>query len=267
MTASGVPARPLQDRVALVTGASSGIGRAISLALGAAGAAVMAVGRDAGRLRDTVGEAQAAQSQVEAIACDLADDVAVRAMVTGLRSGREGLDILVHSAGTIEFGAVGEVAIDQLDRMVRVNLRGPYLLTQALLPLLRHDRGHVVFINSSAGLRPSAGVAAYGATKHALRGLADALRDEVNPYGVRVTSVYPGRTSTPLQASVHRWEGRDEALDGLLEPAEIASMVVALLTLPRSAEVTDLHIRPARPPMDRASPQAGSAPQGRPETA
>jgi NAD(P)-dependent dehydrogenase (short-subunit alcohol dehydrogenase family) len=240
--------RPLENRVALVTGASSGIGRAIALALGAVGATVVAVGRDAGRLQDVLAEAGATHSRVEAFPCELTDDDAVWALAARLTSSHGALNILVHSAGVIDFGTIDGARLEDVDRLVRVNLRAPYLLTQALLPLLRLGEGHIVFINSSAGIRPSAGLAAYGATKHALRGLADALRDELNPSGVRVTSVYPGRTRTPLQASVYRWEGRDEPLDGLLEPADVASMVVSLLALPPSAEVTDLHIRPARLP-------------------
>ena len=248
--------RPLENRVALVTGASSGIGRAIALALAAGGATVRAVGRDARRLADLVVEAEAVHARIEAVPCDLTDDRAIRALSADLASTAGALDVLVHAAGTIDFGTVAEAPIDQLDRMVSVNLRAPYVLTQAMLPLLRHSRGHIIFINSSAGLRPSGGVAAYGATKHALRGLADALRDEVNPLGIRVTSVFPGRTRTPLQASVYRWEGRDEPLAGLLEPADIASMVVAVVSLPESAEVTDVHLRPAIPPAGR--PEASS---------
>ncbi len=248
---------PLENRVALVTGASSGIGRAIALALAAAGATVLAVGRDARRLNDTVVEAGAAGRRVEAVPCDLADDRAVRALSSHLASSWRALDVLVHAAGTIDFGVVEDAPIAQLDQMVSINLRAPYLLTQALLPLLRQSHGHIVFINSSAGLRPSGGVAAYGATKHALRGLADALRDEVNSLGIRVTSVYPGRTSTPMQVSVNRWEGRNDPPAGLLEPADIAAMIVAVVSLPRGAEVTDLHIRPTRPPASRDAPNVG----------
>jgi NADP-dependent 3-hydroxy acid dehydrogenase YdfG len=247
---------PLLDRVALVTGASSGIGRAISLALGAAGATVIAVARDADRLAAVATEAGAAGSRVEALVCDVTDEAQVRSLGERVTAEPGSLDILVHSAGTIEFGHVAEVGIDQLDRMIATNLRAPYGLTQVALPLLSRARGDVVFVNSSAGVRPSAGVAAYGAAKHALRGFADALRDEVNPLGIRVTSVYPGRTHTPMQASVHAWEGRDESLEGLLEPADIAALVVSIVSLPRTAEVTDVHVRPARPP-NRPGARAG----------
>ena len=249
-------AGPLRDRVALVTGASSGIGRAIALGLGAAGATVIAVARDADRLASVVTEAGAAGSRVEALVCDVTDDGQVQRLGGRVTASPGSLDILVHSAGTMEFGQVADVGLDQLDRMVRTNLRAPYALTQAALPLLGRSRGDVVFVNSSAGVRPSAGVAAYGAAKHALRGFADALRDEVNPLGIRVTSVYPGRTHTPMQASVYEWEGRDESLDGLLEPADIAALVVSIVTLPRTAEVTDVHIRPARQ-SNRPGPSTG----------
>ena len=111
----------------------------------------------------------------------------------------------------MEFGQVADAGLDQLDRMVRTNLRAPYALTQAALPLLGRSRGDVVFVNSSAGVRPSAGVAAYGARSTRLRGFADALRDEVNPLGIRVTSVYPGRTHTPMQASVYEWRDATRA--------------------------------------------------------
>ena len=248
-----LPARPLAGHVGLVTGASSGIGRAVALALHGAGAHVIAIARDGPRLRALSEDAGGDRGRLEPVACDLTIDDDVRALALRIAQGGGALDILVHSAGTIDFGVVEDAPIGQLDLLVRTNLRAPYTLTQALLPLLRRSRGHVIFLNSSAGIRSSAGAAAYGATKHALRGLADALRDEVNASGVRVTSLYPGRTRTPLQAAVYRWEGRDEPLDGLLEPGDIAEVVLAVLALPPTAEVTDLHIRPAVPPQLRGN--------------
>jgi NAD(P)-dependent dehydrogenase (short-subunit alcohol dehydrogenase family) len=130
--------------------------------------------------------------------------------------------------------------------MYRLNLRVPYLLTQRLLPLLRRSRGQVVFVNSSAGLHASAGLSQYAATKHALKALADSLRCEVNHDGVRVLSVYPGRTASPMQEHLHRQqpEVRPYRAADLLQPEDVAAVVVQALSLPRTAEVTDLHVRP-----------------------
>jgi len=131
--------------------------------------------------------------------------------------------------------------------MYRLNLRAPYLLTQRLLPLLRRARGQVVFVNSSAGLHAAAGTSQYAATKHALKALADSLRCEVNDDGIRVLSVYPGRTASPMQELLHnqhRADARPYVAADLLQPDDVAAVVVQALRLPRTAEVTDLHVRP-----------------------
>ena len=93
---------------------------------------------------------------------------------------------------------------------------------------------------------PGADNGAYAATKHALHSLAISLRNEVNPYGVRVLSVYPGRTATPMQARVHRFEGRRYEAATLLQPSDVADMIVAALALPRTADVTDIMVRPMK---------------------
>jgi NAD(P)-dependent dehydrogenase (short-subunit alcohol dehydrogenase family) len=134
-----------------------------------------------------------------------------------------------------------------LDRQLAVNLRGPLLLTRAALPALTQARGMIVFVNSTQGLAASRGTAAYAASKHALRAVADALRAEVNPLGIRVLSIYPGRTDTPMQRAILAEEGRAPDPDRLLRPEDIAAMIVAAASLPRNAEVTDLTIRPSRP--------------------
>ena len=128
--------------------------------------------------------------------------------------------------------------------MYRSNLRGHYALTQALLPLLRKQHGQIVFINSSAGLRSPASVGQFSATQHALRAVADSLRDEVNADGVRVLTVFPGRTATPRMAALFEKEGRAYRPELLMQPEDIASMVTHTLSLPRTAEVTDISMRP-----------------------
>jgi NADP-dependent 3-hydroxy acid dehydrogenase YdfG len=125
------------------------------------------------------------------------------------------------------------------------NVRGYYALVQALLPLLRRRQGQVVFINSSVATRPSAsGGGQYAAMQYALRAIADSLRDEVNPDGIRVLSVYLGRTATPRMAALFEKEGRAYRPELLIQPQDVATMVTMALRLPRTAEVTEIRIRP-----------------------
>jgi short-subunit dehydrogenase len=109
---------------------------------------------------------------------------------------------------------------------------------------LRAARGHVVLVNSGSGLVAHPTWAAYAASKHGLRGFADALRGEEREHGVRVTSVYPGRTATPMQEKVHAQEGKEYDASAWMDPASVATTVLTALDLPRDAEVTDLSVRP-----------------------
>jgi NADP-dependent 3-hydroxy acid dehydrogenase YdfG len=109
---------------------------------------------------------------------------------------------------------------------------------------LRSRKGEIVFINSSSAIKARPLFAQYDSTKHALKALADSLRAEVNAHDVRVLSVYLGRTATAMQATLHEDDGRTYRPQDLLQPEDIASVVVRVLTLPRTAEVTDIHLRP-----------------------
>lgn len=109
---------------------------------------------------------------------------------------------------------------------------------------MRSCKGQIVFINSSAGLNARADVGQYAATKHALKAIADSLREEVNADGVRVLSMFLGRTATPMQDAVHKMEGKEYHPECLIQPEDVAAVVVNALSLPRTAEVTDIHIRP-----------------------
>jgi NAD(P)-dependent dehydrogenase (short-subunit alcohol dehydrogenase family) len=158
----------------------------------------------------------------------------------------DGVDVLVHSAGSIAFGSFEELSADDLDRQLRVNLRAPVLLTQRLLPAVRRVRGQIVFVNSLAAHRPSAHNAFYAATKRGLTAVADGLRDEVNDEGVRVVSVYTGRTATPMQVAMHRREGRPYAPELLLQPEDVVDVILSAISVAASGEVTDVSLRPAR---------------------
>ena len=176
---------------------------------------------------------------------DLAIDEDVRRLARAI-SQSGGVDVLVHCAGVTSLGPVSSHPVDTFDWQYRINLRAPFLLTQSLLPSLQARQGQIVFVNSSTGLSARANVAQYAATKHGLKALADSLRQEVNADGVRVLTVYPGRTATPHQEIVCQHEGRPYIPEHLMQPEDLAAAVVSALCLPRTAEITDIQIRPMR---------------------
>jgi NAD(P)-dependent dehydrogenase (short-subunit alcohol dehydrogenase family) len=230
--------------VAVVTGASRGIGRAIALALSRQGVQLCVVGRDPLALAETVTAAQQ-NSQVASFQIDLTVEEGLTSLLLYLEREAGRLDILIHSAGVIHQDTMERARIEDFDLQYATNVRAPYLLTQRLLPLLTTVRGQIVFINSSVGLAARrAEVGQYSASKHALKAIADSLREEVNPMGMRVLSLYLGRTATPMQEALCRQEGKDYHPEALMQPEDIASVVVHALMLPSTAEVTDISIRP-----------------------
>jgi len=141
---------------------------------------------------------------------------------------------------------LADTPVDGLDRQYAANVRGPLLLTQRLLPRLMQPRGQIVVINSSAGLSTAPSRGQYSATQHALKCLTDTLRLEVNDQNVRVMSVYPGRTATPLIEALCAKEGKPYRPELLLQPEDVAAIVIHALALPWTAEVTDISIRPMK---------------------
>jgi NADP-dependent 3-hydroxy acid dehydrogenase YdfG len=240
------PNELLTDCVAIVTGASSGIGRAIALALAKEGAQLCLAARRKAALEEVCAQACALGARAHLCCTDLTRDEDVGALAEFVRTNFGRADLLVLCGGAIFHGKFATSTVEQFEILYRSNLRGHYVLTQAVLPLLRERQGQIVFINSSAGLRSPAMAGQFSATQHAFRSIADSLRDEVNADGIRVLSVYPGRTATPRTAALFAEEGRPYHPELLLQPEDIAAMVTRVLTLPRTAEVTDIMIRPMR---------------------
>lgn len=241
---------PLTGQIALVTGASQGIGKAIALELAAAGAGLCLVGRELQKLEAVKEEACVTTRQAFTYRADLTVDGDLQELCSGIKHDVRRLDVLVHCAGLYSRGLIEQASPEEFDALYRANVRAPYVLTQALLPLLRAARGQVVFINSSVGLQARAKVGQFAATQHALKAIADSLRQEVNADGVRVLSVYPGRTATPRQAMIFQMEGRHYTPHLLMQPEDVAGLVLHALCLPRTAEVTDLSIRPMQKASD-----------------
>lgn len=228
----------------LITGASSGIGRALALELAAGAAPLYLQGRDRGRLQQVQEAVESAGGRAETHPADLTDDAAVDALIERAAAPSTGLGALVHAAGMVRLGTVAETPVEALDAHYRLNLRAPFRLTRGLLPALERAEGQVVFVNSGAGLHANAGWSAYAASKFGLRALADSLRQEVAGRGIRVATVYPGRTATPMQAEVHRQEGRAYDPDAFVRPEDVARQIAALLALRPPSAVSELTIQP-----------------------
>jgi short-subunit dehydrogenase len=236
-------------KVALVTGASSGIGRAIALALAKEGMHLCLIGRDDQALHRIGEEIRLLNVHVVRCHIDLRQEKDIYRMHDIVQDNFQRLDVLVHSAGIISQGTVNSASLEDFDHQYQVNVRAPYLLTKLMLPWLKTQQGQIVFINSSVGVLPKGGIAAYAATKHALKAFADSIRDEVNQDGIRVLNMFLGRTATPMQEKVHRQEGKPYRPETLLQPQDVADMMLGALRLSRTGEVTDIHLRPMQKPV------------------
>jgi NADP-dependent 3-hydroxy acid dehydrogenase YdfG len=237
-----------RGQLALVTGASSGIGKAIALSLAEHGATVCLVARRLKELETIAASSRAVPPELLPYQADIDNEKDLNELATRLRTDFGYIDILVHSAGVISLGPVAWASVTDFERQYRTNVLAPYALTQALLPMLRLRRGQIVFVNSTAGLVARESVSQYAATKHALKAIADSLREEVNQDGVRVLSIYLGRTATPMQATVHTVENKAYRPENLMQADDVATMVLSALSLPRTAEVTEIRIRPFKRP-------------------
>ncbi len=225
------------SRTHLLTGAGSGIGAVLAERLLERGDALVLLARSAERAHDL----RADLPDATVLVADLADPSAVEAVADQLP---EALDSVVHAAGVVELGPVAALDTEVWQSQLAVNLLAPALLTRVSLPALRTTRGTVVFVNSGAGLSASPQWSAYAASKFGLRALADSLRAEEQGNGVRVTTVYPGRTATPMQQKVHTQEGKDYDAADWIDPGTVADAILHVLDLPADATVSDLTIRP-----------------------
>jgi NAD(P)-dependent dehydrogenase (short-subunit alcohol dehydrogenase family) len=225
-------------RTHVLTGAASGIGRAVAERLRDRGDHLVMLLRDADRIDELRPDFPAAVF-VEA-------DLARPRTLAGIGDLVPGaVHSLVHVAGVIDLEPVAHLDLARWQHQLDVNLTSPAVLTRELLPQLRAGRGAVVFVNSGAGLSGHASWSAYAASKFGLRALADSLRLEEAEHGVRVTSVFPSRTATPMQARVHQQEGRPYDAQRWTQPSTVADTILHVLDLPEDGTITDLTVRSA----------------------
>ena len=169
---------------------------------------------------------------------DLADVDAIPAVVEPIVE----LDVLIHNAGVAFPGRVAESTVDEWRATMQVNVVGAVALTLALLPALRAVGGHVVFINSGAGINASPGLASYTASKFALRGFAESLRND-EP-SLRVTSIHPGRIATVMQEGLVAYEGREYDPSRFLSPESVAKVIAEAVNAPPDADIHEVIVRP-----------------------
>ncbi|HWL59345.1 MAG TPA: SDR family oxidoreductase [Microbacteriaceae bacterium] len=224
----------------LLTGAGSGIGAVLAARLHARGDQLILLARSTERARELAAQYPGAATLV----ADLAEPAQLATALAN-QPLPDRLDSLLHVAGVVELGPVAQLSAESWQTQLAVNLLAPAELTRLLLPALRAARGQVLFVNSGAGLRASADWSAYAASKHGLKALADSLRAEEAAHGVRVASIFPGRTATPMQARVHAQEGRPYDPAAWIDPDSVVTSLLTMLDLPRDAQIPELSIRPA----------------------
>jgi len=223
----------------VLTGAGSGIGLELARRLAARGDRLIMLVRSEDRIEPLVAELPTYHSVVVA---DLEAPAVVEEVGAEIARSHPAIDSVIHSAGVVTLDPVADSELIDWERQLTVNLTSPAMLTKALLPSLRAARGTVVFVNSGAGISAHAGWSAYAASKFGLRALADSLRDEEPE--LRVTSVFPGRTATPMQVEVHRQEGREYDASRWIRPETAADAVLHVLDLRDDATIPELVVRP-----------------------
>lgn len=240
----------LIGKVALVTGASSGIGEAAALALAEAGAAVAISGRRRERLDALVAKIEAAGGKALAMPGDVAVEADATQSVedTVVQLGR--IDILINSAGVNEAGGVEALPLEKWRKVIDINLMGTLYTCAAAFPHMKaQGGGDIVNISSTSGRRSAAAFAAYSTSKFGLTGFTESLRQEGGGVGIRVSIVEPGATETEIANSISdpKWSAAIQqhvSKDGAMQPSDIADAILFIVQMPPRANVSQILIRP-----------------------
>jgi NAD(P)-dependent dehydrogenase (short-subunit alcohol dehydrogenase family) len=216
----------LTSRVTIITGGGTGIGRGVAVMLAAQGCKIVLCGRRRNPLEETLALIQESDGQAIAVTADVSTEEGVINLVKTTLDEYGGIDILVNNAGIDGGGHIHSHDVDNWDQVMAVNLRGPFLTSRAVLPLMRAQKqGHIINISSESGLEYYQGDGAYGVSKHGLNALGEYIQRENQEFGVRVDTICPGMVVTEMTADS---TGLDHSK--CLYPEDIAELVFWLLT-------------------------------------
>jgi len=235
--------KPLSDALALVTGGSRGIGRAIAVRLASLGAAVVICGRDAEALNDVSAQLAGLGGRVFSQVADVTRSADVHALVEKTESALGPITIVVNNAGIGVFGPAHEKSEEDWDRVLNTNLKSVFLVSKAVAPsMISRKRGDIINISSLAGVNAFKGGGLYCASKWGLQGLSACLAEDLRGYGIRVSTICPGSVATEFSGT----SPKDPAK--VLSPDDVAHAVETIVTQSPKSFISQLHIRPLSKP-------------------
>jgi 3-oxoacyl-[acyl-carrier protein] reductase len=239
-----MPANPLNGQIAVVTGASHGIGEAIARRLASMGAEVVMAARDTDRLKAIAREIELSHGRAHVVGTDLRRPEAVSHLIATASGIADRLDILVNNAGVGSFGQpLHETDAATWDAIMETNLRAVYLAIRAAAPIMiRRKSGHIINISSLASHNPVPNGAAYAASKWGLNGLTVSVAEELRAYGIRASIVSPGSVDTELVP------GRNKDRSRMLQPEDVAHVVAMIVTQESQSFASEVLLRPTMKP-------------------
>ena len=242
--------KPLSGKIALVTGASSGIGEGIALGLAEAGATVALSARRKDRLDALVKKIEEAGGKALALPGDMTIEAEAKKAVEDTVAQLGRIDILINSAGVMQAGGIENCDLDEYRRVMDINLFGTlYTCTAAVPHMLEQGGGDIITISSLAGRKGGPFTNAYSASKHAVNFMTDAMRQELGDRNIRVTTLMPGATESEVAGNISdpNWRKAIQAhvtKEGAVKPKDMGDTVVFILSLPRRVNVSEICVRP-----------------------
>jgi NADP-dependent 3-hydroxy acid dehydrogenase YdfG len=241
----------IAGKVVVITGASSGLGEATARLLAAAGATVVLGARRAERLAALVAELTGAGGQALAVTTDVTDRGQVQRLVDAAVQTYGRVDVMIHNAGIMPRALLERLTVDDWERTIDINIKGVLYGIAAALPVMQQQKaGHMIFVSSVAGHKVGVENAVYAASKHAVRALAEGLRQEVKPYNIRTTIISPGAVATELPdsitqpdiaANIHKFYAE------IAIPADSFARAVAFaMSQPEDVDINEILFRPTR---------------------